>query len=151
MVEIIVQKDMKNKEKRESKSNRLLAILAMLLMAVTGAKAQMQSEYIDTKTAYPTGKRFTVETPHAGGDGIMLYSTSTVTITSLHGEPIDHVVLNVADAYGFNSIYGTIELSCTNGTATLSSDWQTVTITGVSGTTTTFSYTFNNNRCYLFN
>ncbi len=140
---------MKNKEKRESKSNRLLAILAMLLMAVTGAKAQMQSEYIDTKTAYPTGKRFTVETPHAGGDGIMLYSTSTVTITSLHGEPIDHVVLNVADAYGFNSIYGTIELSCTNGTATLSSDWQTVTITGVSGTTTTFSYTFNNNRCYL--
>ena len=127
----------------------VLAVFA-LLMAVTGAKAQMQSEYIDTKThnTIQTGKRFKVECMRAWYDGLLLDPETTVAITSLHGEPIDHIVLDIADTSGFDMTWGTIQVHCTNGTATLSSDWQTVTITGVSGTTTTFYFTDGNSRSY---
>ena len=112
---------------------KLFSILALLLMAVTGAMAE-ESESFTTNQVLNTytGTHFTISCPYAGDEYGLYLNSSGATITARNGEKITRVVLTVGffvDWAGFTtSTAGTV--NATNGNSTITiNDVNTTTLT----------------------
>ena len=116
---------------------RFISILALLLMAVTGAWAQEQSETIATTASIVEGTHFTIsisEDSYADEDGML--ADGGITVTSKNGETITKVVITCTC---YTDLVNDGTTSVSSGTKEITNGGGTITVTGVNASTFTFT------------
>ena len=112
-------------------------MLVLLMVAVTGAWAQEQSETIATTANIVEGTHFTIsisEDSYADGDGML--ADGGITVTSKNGETITKVVITCTC---YTDLVNDGTTSVSSGTKEITNGGGTITVTGVNASTFTFT------------
>ena len=119
--------------------NKILMTLALLIMAVTGAWAQEQSETFATTASTVEGTHFIISNNGQTADSNGMSAKEGITVTSKNGENITKVVITCVK---YAIMVNDNNTFISSGTKTMTYNGQestTVTATGVNATTFTFT------------
>ncbi len=112
-------------------------MLVLLVMAVTGAWAQEQSETIATTTDnFVVGTHFDIDNNAGYVDEDGMSADGGITVLAKNGETITKVVISCT--FGYSNVHD-INTTVSSGTMEITNGGRTITVTGVNASTFTFT------------